>query len=263
MSKKIGLALGSGGARGIAHIGVLKELEKNNIKIDYLAGCSMGALIGGSYALSKNIKELEEIALSFNKRWSLNKIADLNLPHKSLIKGFKVSKFIESLVYDKKFNETKIPLKIIATELASGDEVVLDKGKISDAIRASISLPGIFPLIKINNKYLLDGGLVNPTPADIVQKMGADITIAVDFIINSKQEFKNPGIFTVLMQSYEIMREQAVKYRIKEKKNLIIIKPDIRSAIDSFKFRDIEKIIEFGAKATRKAMPGIKKLIAQ
>ncbi len=263
MSKKIGLALGSGGARGIAHIGVLKELEKNNIKIDYLAGCSMGALIGGSYALSKNIKELEEIALSFNKRWSLNKIADLNLPHKSLIKGFKVSNFIKSLVYDKKFNETKIPLKIIATELASGDEVVLDKGKISDAIRASISLPGIFPLIKINNKYLLDGGLVNPTPADIVQKMGADITIAVDFIINSKQEFKNPGIFTVLMQSYEIMREQAVKHRIKEKKNLIIIKPDIRSAIDSFKFRDIEKIIESGAKATRKAMPQIKSLILQ
>ena len=263
MSKKIGLALGAGGARGIAHIGVVKELEKNNIKVNMIAGCSMGALVGAYFALGGDVHELEKTALSFNRKRSLNKIIDLSWSRRSLVKGLKVSRFIEDLIQNKKFEETEIPLKIVATELSGGEEAILDKGNISDAIRASISVPGIFPPIEINGKYFLDGGLVNPTPVDVVQEMGAEVIIAVDFFISTKQEFKNPGVFTVLMQAYEIMREQTVKHRLKEDKNIIIIKPNIRGTIDSFKFHDVKKIIESGAEATRKAMPEIKKLIEQ
>jgi len=261
MSEKIGLALGSGGARGLAHIGVIKELLKNNIKIDFIAGSSMGALVGAYYALGGDMNKLEEIALSFNKTKLFKKIVDLSWSRKSLIKGAKVSHFIEELLGDKKFSETKIPLKIIATELGSGDEAVLDQGKISDAVRASISVPGIFPPIKVKEKYLLDGGLVNPTPVDVLEKMGATKIIAVDFYINNKQEFKNPSVFTVLMQSYEIMREQTVKMRLPKNKNLVIIKPKIRSTIDSFKFHDIKNIIDSGAEASRRSMSEIKNLI--
>ena len=220
----------------------------------------MGALVGAYYALGGDINELEKIALSFNKTKLFKKIIDFSWSKKSLIKGVKVSGFIEELIADKKFSDVKIPLKIIATELRSGEEVVLDKGKISDAVRASISVPGIFPPIELKGKYLLDGGLVNPTPVDVLEKMGAQKLIAVDFYINNKQEFKNPGVFTVLMQSYEIMREHTVRMNLPKNKNLVIIKPKIRSTIDSFKFHDIKKIIDSGTEAAREVMLKIKKL---
>lgn len=263
MSKKIGLALGSGGARGIAHIGVLKELEKNKIKIDFLSACSMGALIGAYYALEGDIKELEKIALSFNKKRALNKIIDLNWPKNSLIKGKKIYAFIKELVQDKKFSDTNIPFKIISTDLKSGKEIILEDGKLADAIMASISVPGIFPPVKIKEKYLLDGGLVNPTPIDTVKEMGSDLIIGVDFFINNQEIFNKPTLFNVLMQSYEIIREMAVKNKLQKNKNLFIIKPEIRNTIDSFKFHKIEKFIVSGEKAAQKEIPKIKKAISE
>ncbi|MCK4650102.1 patatin-like phospholipase family protein [Candidatus Pacearchaeota archaeon] len=258
---KIGIALGSGGARGLSHIGVLKVLEKNNIPIDYIVGCSMGAIIGANYALNPNIKEEEEKVLSLTKR-DLFKLVDLVFPKKALISGKKIKKFIKKLINDKSFSDTKIPLRIIATDLESGKEVRISKGKLADAVRASISTPGIFLPVRFGKRLLIDGGLVNPTPIDVVKTMGADIIIGVDLTTQPKTKFKNPSIGETLIQSFRVLRAQTVKSNLYNSKNTIIIKPCL-SSIDSYKFYNAQKFIEEGERATKKALPKIKKLIKE
>ena len=257
---KVGLALGSGGSWGLAHIGVLKVLEKNNIPVDYIAGSSMGAIIGTMYALNPNIEELEKKALSLTKK-DFAKLLDLTIPKTSLIKGNKIRNFLEKLVGDKSFSDTKIPLKIIATDLESGEEIVIDKGRLVDAIMASISIPGIFPPIRLQEGLLVDGGLINATPTNVVKEMGSDIVIGVDLTMKSKVELENPNIFQTLMRSYEILRTQSTKFNIDENdENLLIIKPDT-TKLRKFKFYEIRKFVEEGDKVARGAIPKIKKLI--
>jgi len=257
---KIGLALGSGGSWGLAHIGVLKVLEENNISIDYISGSSMGAIIGAYYSLNPNIKELEEKVFSLSKK-DFAKLLDLNIPKTSLIKGNKIKKFLEELIGNKSFSDTKIPLKIIATDLESGKEIIISSGKLVDAIMASISIPGIFPPIRLREGLLVDGGIINATPTNVVKKMGSDIMIGVDLTMQSKIELKEPNIYQILMRSYEILRTQSTKFNIDENdKNLLIIKPDINK-LRKFKIYEIQKFIEEGERVAREALPKIKKLI--
>jgi len=257
---KVGLALGSGGSWGLAHIGILKVLEKNNIPIDYIAGSSMGAIIGAMYALNPNIKELEEKALSLTKK-DFAKLLDLNIPKTSLIKGNKIRIFLEKLIGDKYFSDTKIPLKIVTTDLESGKETVISKGKLVDAIMASISIPGIFPPIRLQEGLLVDGGLINATPTNVVKEMGSDVAIGVDLTMQSKIELKEPNIYQTLMRSYEILRTQSTKFNIDENdENLLIIKPDI-TKLRKFKFYEIQKFIDEGERVAREALPKIKKLM--
>lgn len=255
-TKTIGLALGAGGARGFAHIGVLKVLEKNNIKLDYVCGVSMGALIGACYVLGIELKRMEKIAIEMRKR-DMVKFLDLSR-RKSLIKGNKIIAFIKDLINDADFAQTKIPFAAIATNLGTGEEKIINKGLIAEAVQASISVPGIFPPIKINNEYFIDGGVVNPTPVDVCKNYGVDVIIGVDLVMQEKVKFDNPGIITTLMQSYEIIRNQAIKHKLKEaNKQTILIKPDLGGIIDSFKFNEIPKMIKAGETATEKFLPEI------
>ena len=257
---KVGLALGSGGLWGLAHIGVLKMLEKNNVPIDYIVGSSMGAIIGACYSLNPNIEELEKTAVSLTK-WRLIKLVDISIPKKSLLSGNKIKNFLEELIGDKSFSDTKIPFKIVATDLESGEEFIIEKGKLVDAIMASISIPGIFPPVKINEKILVDGGVINPTPTNIAKEMGANVVIGVDLTMQNKIELKEPNIFQTLMRSYEILRTQSTKFNINEEdKDLLIIKPDI-TKIKSFKFYEIQKFIGEGERAGNEAIPRIKSLL--
>ena len=257
---KVGLALGSGGSFGLSHIGVLKTLEENNIVIDYIAGSSMGAIIGAMYALNPNIKELEEKALSLTKK-DFAKLLDLNIPKTSLIKGNKIRSFLEKLIGDKYFSDTKIPFKIVTTDLESGKEIVISKGKLVDAIMASISIPGIFPPIRLQEGLLVDGGLINATPTTVVKEMGSDVVIGVDLTMQSKIKLKEPNIYQTLMRSYEILRTQSTKFNIDENdENLLIIKPNI-TELRKFKFYEIQKFVEEGDRVAREVLPKIKKLI--
>jgi len=257
---KVGLALGSGGSWGLAHIGILKVLEENNIPIDYIAGSSMGAIIGAIYALNLNVKELEERAFSLTKK-DLVKLLDLNIPKVSLIKGNKIRSFLEKLIGDKYFSDTKIPFKIVTTDLESGKEIVINNGKLVDAIMASISIPGIFPPIRLQEGLLVDGGLINATPTNVVKEMGSDVVIGVDLTMQSKVELKEPNIYQTLMRSYEILRTQSTKYNIDENdENLLIIKPNI-TELRKFKFYEIQKFIDEGERVAREALPKIKKLM--
>ena len=142
---KIGIALGSGGARGLAHIGILKVLEENNIPIDFIAGVSIGSIIGAYYALNKEIGSLNEKVTQLTKK-DFIKLIDITSPKKALISGNKIKRFLKELVDNNSFSDLQIPLIIIATDMSTGKEVLIQKGKLGDAIRASISIPGIFPL---------------------------------------------------------------------------------------------------------------------
>jgi NTE family protein len=176
---KTGLALGSGAARGLTHIGVLKALEEKNIKIDYISGSSIGALIGAAYAMGMPVAEIEKIALQTN--WKL--MAKIFLPTLSLsaiINDKYLGKFLYSVFGDKKFEDLKIPLSVIATDIDSGKMTVISSGNLLIAVRASLSLPMLFSPVIYNNQKLVDGGLVNPVPVDIVRSQNVDRVIAVN-----------------------------------------------------------------------------------
>ncbi len=256
---KVGVVLGSGGRFGISHIGVLKVLEKNNIKIDYLVGCSMGAIIGAIYAINPNIEELEKKAVSLNKR-DLIRLIDLGITKTSLIKGKNIKKFIKELVGDKTFSDVKIPFKVVATDLETGEFVVINEGKLIDAIMASISIPGIFPPVKLDRRLLVDGGVTNATPINVVKEMGADIIIGVDLTMKGQVKLENLNIIQILLRTYDILRTQVTKNNIENNKNVLIIKPNI-STLSKFKFYEIEKFINEGEKTAKKNLSKIKKLV--
>jgi NTE family protein len=176
---KFGLALGGGSARGLAHVGVIKVLEVYHIPIDIIAGTSIGSVIGGLYASGATVRQLEEMALSIKKSKTLFMI-DPVIPRSGLISGDRIEKMLNQFALkDKTFDDLKIPFAAVATDIESGAEVILNQGKVIDAIRASISIPGIFTPVKYQDYYLVDGGVVDPVPVDVVRMMGADIIIAV------------------------------------------------------------------------------------
>jgi len=175
---KIGLALGSGSARGWAHIGVIQALEESGINVDYVAGTSIGALVGAAYAAG-NIDVLRDIALQLNWKQILY-FFDIVFPKSGLIDGKKIADFIRNNIQERNIEELSLPFRAVSTDLATGCEVVIHEGDIVDAIRVSISIPGIFTPVTRNGLYLVDGGLVNPVPVSTVREMGADFVIAVD-----------------------------------------------------------------------------------
>jgi len=261
---KIGLTLGSGGARGIAHIGVLKVLEKYNIPIDYIAGASSGAFAGAYYSLNDEIEGFEKICLSLTKKKVLSFIDPIN-PKKALIAGNKIKQEIRRILENKDFNDLKIPLTIVATNLENGQEVRIKKGNLADAVRASIGIPGIFYPARLDDKWLVDGGLINATPVDVVKEMGADLVIAVDLTMGNETKFKDPAIVGTLVQSFDIMRTELTRLKIQSVKNLVLIQPIVndRNEIDSLRFYDAKRFIKAGEDAAEKAMPEIKRKIKE
>ena len=176
---KIGLALGSGAARGLTHIGVLKAIEENGIKIDYISGSSIGALIGGAYAIGMSVEEIENIALQTN--WKLMaKIFSPTISLSSLVNTNYLSEFLSTWFGNKTFDDLKIPFSAVTSDIQTGEMVVLEKGDLLSAIRASISIPILFSPVTIGKHKLVDGRLVNPTPVDVVKKMQMDKVIAVN-----------------------------------------------------------------------------------
>ncbi|HRY63043.1 MAG TPA: patatin-like phospholipase family protein [Patescibacteria group bacterium] len=180
-NKKIGLALGSGGARGLAHIGVIKVLEANNIPIDFIAGASIGALIGSAYATHQDIKLIEKTFLEIEWKKILHLSSDLSIFSGGLVGGDRVKYFMESeLRCAKEFSKLKIPFAAVATDMSTGEDVFLTTGNLIEAVRASISLPGFFKPVEIAGRHLIDGGAVDPVPVDLAKKIGAKFVIAVN-----------------------------------------------------------------------------------
>ena len=178
---KIGLALSGGAAKGLAHIGVIKALEEAGIKIDYIAGSSMGALVGAAYASGVPIDTLEKIAINTDWKTSM-KLFVPGLSTSGLINGKKVENFLYKLYDDKRIEDLPIPFAATASDIDTGKLCVINKGSLLNAVRASISIPIVFTPVKYKDMLLVDGGLVDPVPIDVVREMGADYVIAVHVI---------------------------------------------------------------------------------
>jgi len=176
--QKIGLALGSGSARGWAHIGVIEALTRSGVEIDYVAGTSIGAVVGAVFA-SGNLDSLKDVVLQFDWKQILG-FLDVVFPKSGLIDGKKVTDFLRHHMQEKAIEDLATPFCAVSTNLADGQEIIISKGDLIEAVRASISLPGIFTPVKKDGMVLIDGGLVDPVPVSVVRAMGADQVIAVD-----------------------------------------------------------------------------------
>ncbi|HXW73014.1 MAG TPA: patatin-like phospholipase family protein [Methylocella sp.] len=177
---KIGVALGAGAARGWSHIGVLRELEAQGIYPDVIAGTSIGAVVGGAYAAGK-LKEMERFALSLTKKRVLG-MMDVSFSGVSFLAGDKLRRELEKEFAGRTFENLEKAFATVATEYATGHEIWLTKGSVTDAIRASYALPGIFEPVKINGRWLFDGALVNPIPVTLCRVLGAEVVIAVNLV---------------------------------------------------------------------------------
>lgn len=278
--KKVGLALGGGGARGCAHIGVIRALQEADIPIDCIAGTSIGSFIGGAYALG-HLDELERILL--RTTWSdIVKNFDPTIPKEGLFAGNRIVRLMEKLMPSSNFREAKIPYRAIATDLKTGEEVHIKSGKITDAIRASVAIPGILKPAQIKGRYLIDGGVVNPLPVDVARKLKADIVIAVDLNHNfmaEKQKNKKkinhhriplkgritnlivptyPTIINVIENSVFMMQSQLTQKNLLIHKPDFLIQPDLKGA-GIFDFHMAESLIEEGYRKTKKILKKIKK----
>ncbi len=176
--KKVAIALGSGSARGLSHLGVIRALREAGVHIDLVAGTSMGALVGAVFAAG-HVEELEQAYRQFDWR-RIAGLFDVVFPKSGLLDGRKVAEFVRGFIDTPDIASLNTPFRAVATNLETATEVVIDHGSVVDAVRASISVPGVFTPVRRDGALLVDGGLINPVPVSVARAMGADIVIAVD-----------------------------------------------------------------------------------
>ncbi len=179
MAKRVGLALGSGGARGAAHVGVLKVLEREGIKVSAIAGSSIGAMVGGAYASGLPLSRIEEEWLTTSRAKLLRSFLP-TFPRTGLSSGAGLRRYLREILGDARIEELPIPFAAVATDLDTGEAVVLRAGPLVEAIRASTAIPGVFQPVRWEGRLLVDGGMVEPLPVRVCRDLGADIVIAVD-----------------------------------------------------------------------------------
>lgn len=190
--RKIGFALGSGGARGWAHIGVLKRLSELGVRPDVIAGTSIGSIAAALYA-SDSLDTMEDLATHLDWKQVAQLFLEVNFPRSGLLTGKNFMKLLKSVIRVHAVSSLSIPYAAVATDIETEKEVVLTTGKLFDAIRASIGIPGIFTPTVLDGRHLVDGGLVNPLPVSVCRAMGADLVIAVDINLRSPAVKRKPA----------------------------------------------------------------------
>jgi NTE family protein len=257
---KIGLALGSGGAKGLSHIGIIKTLEKHGIPIDAIAGTSIGAVIGAYYAAHKDSKKLEEVAVTFYKKKGFA-LFDPTMQG-GLIRGQKIEVLLSEMLKDVSFDSLKIPFTAVATDVNTAEPVIIKSGDLVKALRASISVPGFFQPVWQEKKLLADGGLSNPVPVEIVRSMGADIVIGVnlDTVYIDKPFTKLPSLATIPLHSVNILRHHLALHSAKTA-DIVITPKTLQVGLIGWKYffdrRKAEELIAFGEEAAEMHIPAI------
>lgn len=250
---KIGLALGSGGARGLAHFGVLKVLKEENISCDFVAGSSMGSIVAVLLANGLDLEMCIQLALSLKRSTWL----DFTVPKRGFVVGDKIQELIRLLTHRKRLEEFQIPTAVVATDLLTGERVVFREGPADLAVRASISIPGIFEPVEWRNRLLVDGGVVDRVPISVVREMGADLVIAVD-VLPRIHHAKINNIFDVITQTLVIMESEITKKQMMMPD--FLIHPDV-SDISPTAFTNIEECIKRGEEEARSHVHKLKQLI--
>ncbi len=286
---KIGLVLGGGGARGIAHVGIIKVLEENHIPVDCIVGTSIGSLVGASYAVGSTPDEMRKVISEANwsnmflakaprqaypfRRKQDDKLSmlgvevgladggQLKLPL-AAISTQEIEYFMRNLTYGgtvANFDSLPIPYRAIATDLATGEMVILKDGDLVTAMRASMAVPGIFPSVPSKGHILADGGLVRNLPVDVARNLCADVVIAVDVGAAPLSQGEITGIFSVMDQYTRLMMIQNVQPQVKGLKDKDVFIAPVFDSLGSMDFEHSDKLIEVGRVAGLKALPSLKK----
>lgn len=252
---KIVLALGGGGARGFAHIGVLQVLEEAGIEIWGIVGTSMGALIGSTFAAGSDLYYLERLL----EYISWEEIIDIGLPRLGLINGNKIQIIIDLLTKGKNFEELAIPFWAVATDLQTGEAIIFKKGPLATAVRASISMPGVFTPVIIEGQYLVDGAVAAGIPVEIARQMEPDLIIAINVgFIHTQHQINN--IFDVLSKVVDIGGNRLDQRQIELAD--IVIRPQL-GPIGVLHFHQASKCVEIGRRAAESSLQEIKERMKQ
>lgn len=255
---KVGLALGAGSARGLAHIGVLQVLEEARVPVDVIVGSSAGALVGGVYAACRDLARMERLATRI--KWE--HVVDFCFPRMGLIAGDRFLEFLAVLTHDKSFDELSIPFAATAVDLETGEELLLRDGKVALAIRASAAIPGIIVPVRVGDRLLVDGGVLNRVPARDARALGADLVIAVSVDGIARGVPVRPrgeslrNIFEVIAAAVELMEITILRQRLIDAD--VVIAPDLGD-IGPTRLDRAEDIISRGRAAARDALPQIEK----
>ncbi len=219
MRKKYGLALGSGGAKGIVHIGALQALSEEGVNFDVVTGTSIGSIIAGMYALNYSAREMISV------------IEEMNFTKSSWLigmkfKGVSLEDKLKEVLGEKTFNDLKIPYKAIATNMDTGEEVIIDKGDLCLAMAASSAIPPAFKPVEIDGKRLIDGAFINSIPADVCKKMGANYVLGIDLSGENPMNFSAINILNLFYKDHKIKKGSRSYngYRFAD----VIIAPDLR-----------------------------------
>lgn len=254
---KIALVLGGGAARGFAHVGVIRVLEQEKIPIDLIVGTSVGSLIGAIYADTRSSFDLEFTAFKIQKEdiFDFSVFSSTTGP----VKGDRLEDFVQKKISKANIEELAIPYAAVATNLNMGRQVVLDKGSIAKAVRASSAIPGVFSPVVYQNNTLVDGGVVNNVPVDVARTKGADLVIAVD-IGKNVVNWNITNIVDITLQAVNIMSNEISAFKVRDAD--ILIQPNV-GTVGMTDFTQKEYCIRAGIEAAHRAIPEIKKKIDQ
>lgn len=258
LSKKkpvIALVLGSGGARGYAHIGVIEVLEQHGIKPDFIVGTSAGSIVGSIYASGKSPEQLRQIALNMK----VGDVRDFKIGMKGFFDGQKVEDYVNKQTDQMPLEKMKIPMYVVATELQNGEKTIFNYGNTGQAVRASVSIPSMFIPTKIKGKEYVDGGLVSPVPVNIAKELGADIVIAVD-ILAQPVNTETTNVWGLFNQNINIMQNRLAAEELKNAD--IVIQPDLREKAHIFDVKGRQDTMQAGIDAANQRMHDLDVVIA-
>lgn len=268
---RFGLALSGGGAQGLAHIGVLKVLEEAGIRPDYLAGTSMGGVIAAAYAAGLAPHEIERIAADVSETRNLLRLADLSLPQQGIVRGERILEFFDKHLQGSTFAELKIPLTLIAVDLNTGQEVRLKEGSVAEALRATISIPGLFVPVEHNGMRLVDGGLLNNLPVDAARQMGADVVLGVDVDWRDTSFWQTisrlrllsgtvGGLIMNLGDSLDVVIQKQRMDKLKNNPPDFLVRPHIPNEVTILTgFNRVAELAHTGETAARPVLPALEK----
>lgn len=267
----LGIALGGGGVRGFAHLGVLKVLQSEEIAIDCLSGTSMGGIIAALTASGLDVDAIEDFAKRASKLGEMAKLMDTRITKLDHIFSSKnIQEFFAEIIDpNKRFEDLRIPLALCAVDFNLAQEVVLQKGALIPAINATMGLPGIVEGVDLDGRELVDGGSLNNVPADYVRAMGAEIVIAVDVSpriteVDYWMDQKMPGIATSYWRVNAMMGAAITDAKLRKARTDILLLPDIGQDVATLGgFSQIDQVIAAGAKAAWNIMPKLKKMLKE
>lgn len=250
---KIGLALGGGAMRGLAHIGAMQVMEEHGIMPDVVAGTSIGAFVGGVYACGMSLKMMERFCYSINEK----DLMDVVRPRQGLIGGARIERMLRTLTGNRTFDQARLPFAAVATELERGERFVFQEGPIWEGVRASISIPGIFVPFHTGGHTYVDGGVVDRVPIAAARELGADFVIGVDVGYRGG-ESPCDDLFKIILHSMEIMEWQVMQRRVGE--GDFVLAPSLLE-INPASMAQAETCIRIGREEMQRRLPELQEAI--